>query len=299
MYEVSKTIIVIDNDVVNCDFLLDFLESKGYHAIGADNGLMGLQLITKYSPDLVICDLIMPDIDGYSVLSSLREDPLTAIIPFIFLTAINTKASLRKAMELGADDYLTKPATTDELFRAITIRLQKQALFRYWYGTNSDQLALAELPNISGNTQSIFPTIPHLKKVFDYIEANYQEGITLSDVAEAVGYSSAYLTNQVAKQTGEPINAWIVKRRMVAALSLVENTHETIEEISAQIGYQNASHFSRQFSKHYGLSPANWRKKHQLTSGSKNTKLQFIKNRSQLVKPLAVSSHESAFPSKR
>lgn len=286
----TKKIIVIDNEVVSRNFVLDCLQAKGYHAIGAENGIMGLQLIKEYLPDLVICEMVMPDIDGYTVLRNLREDRLTAIIPFIFLTAINTKASLRKAMEFGADDYLTKPATTDELLRAIAIRLQKQDLFRYWYATNSPQVTLAELPNTAVNSQSIFPTIPHFKKVFDYIEANYQEGITSSDVAEAVGYSSAYLTNQVAKQTGDPINVWIVKRRMVAALPLLKNTNQTIEEIAAKLGYQYACHFSRQFSKHYGLSPANWRKKYQLTSGSTNTKLQFIKNRSPLVKPVPVGS---------
>ncbi len=290
MYE-TKKIIVIDNDVVNRNFVVDYLESEGYNAIGAENGIVGLQLIKEYLPDLVICDLVMPDMDGYTVLSNLREDSLTAIIPFIFLTAINTKASLRKAMELGADDYLTKPATTDELLRAIAIRLQKQDLLRSWYTRNTHQLVQPEqLPNTEVNPQSIFPTIPHLKKIFDYIEENYQEGITSSDVAEAVGYSSAYLTNQVAKQTGEPINVWIVKRRMVEALLLLKNTNQTIEEVALELGYQHACYFSRQFRQHHGLSPANWRKKYQLNSGSTNTKLQSVKNRSQLVKPVPVGS---------
>jgi YesN/AraC family two-component response regulator len=285
---VTKKIIVIDNEVVNRNFVLDYLQAKGYDGIGAENGIIGLQLIKEYLPDLVICEMVMPDMDGYTVLRNLREDRLTAIIPFIFLTAINTKASLRKAMEFGADDYLTKPATTDELLRAIAIRLQKQDLFRYWYATNFPQVTLAELPNTPVNSQSIFPNIPHLKKVFDYIEANYQEGITLSDVAEAVGYSSAYLTNQVAKQTGYPINVWIIKRRMVAALPLLKNTNQTIEEISTNLGYQSACHFSRQFRQYNHTSPTDWRKKNQLNSGFKNKNLQFIKNRSQLVKPVAV-----------
>ncbi|BAZ86021.1 response regulator [Dolichospermum compactum] len=287
MYETER-IIVIDNDIVNRNFVLDCLHSQGYNAIGAENSIVGLQLIKKHLPDLVICDLVMPDMDGYTVLSNLREDSLTAITPFIFLTDINTKASLRKSMELGADDYLTKPATTDELLRAVAIRLQKQALFRYWYTTNSPQVTLAESPDTSVNSQSIFPDIPHLKKVFDYIEANYQKGITSSKVAEAVGYSSAYLTNQVAKQTGKPINVWIVKRRMVAALPLLENTHQTIEEISINLGYQSSCHFSRQFRQYHGLSPRDWRKKHQLTENSTSTKLQLIKNHSQLVKYVAV-----------
>jgi YesN/AraC family two-component response regulator len=284
----TKKIIVIDNEVVNRNFVLDYLQAKGYDGIGAENGIIGLQLIKEHLPDLVICEMVMPDMDGYTVLRNLREDRLTAIIPFIFLTAINTKASLRKAMEFGADDYLTKPATTDELLRAIAIRLQKQDLFRYWYATNFPQVTLAELPNTPVNSQSIFPNIPHLKKVFDYIEANYQEGITLSDVAEAVGYSSAHLTNQVAKQTGYPINVWIIKRRMVAALPLLKNTNQTIEEISTNLGYQSACHFSRQFRQYNHTSPTDWRKKNQLNSGLKNNNLQFIKNRSQLVKPVAV-----------
>jgi AraC-like DNA-binding protein len=131
-----------------------------------------------------------------------------------------------------------------------------------------------------------------LKNVFDYIEANYQEGITSSDVAEAVGYSSAYLTNQVAKQTGKPINVWIIKRRMVAALALLENTNQTIDEIAAKLGYKDTCYFSRHFRQHNGLSPANWRKKYQLTSGSTNTKLQFIKNEnnSLLAKPVPIVS---------
>ena len=287
----TKKIIVIDNDIVNRNFVIDYLESEGYNAIGAENGIVGLQLIKEYLPDLVICDLVMPDMDGYTVLSNLREDSLTAIIPFIFLTAINTKASLRKAMELGADDYLTKPATTDELLRAIAIRLQKQDILRYWYTTNTHQLAKSEeLLNTDVNPQLIFPTIPHFKEIFDYIEENFQKGITSSDVAEAVGYSSAYLTNKVAKETGEPITVLIVKRRMVAALPLLKNTNQTIEEIALKLGYQHACYFSRQFRQHHGLSPANWRKKHHLNSSSTNTKLQFIKNRSQLVKPLPVGS---------
>ncbi|MFN6219971.1 MAG: response regulator [Aphanizomenon sp.] len=277
MYK-TKKIIVIDNDIVNRNFVVNCLQVEGYDTINAKNGIVGLELIKKYVPDLVICDLVMPDMDGYTVLSNLREDSLISIIPFIFLTAINTKASLRKAMELGADDYLTKPITTDELLRAIDIKLQKQALLKYWYGINSHQLALTELPNKSVNSQSIFPNIPHLKKVFDFIEANYQKGITSSDVAAYVGYSSAYLTNQVAKHTGKAINVWIVEQRMTAALPLLKNTNQTIEEISANLGYQNACHFSRQFRQHYGLSPRNWRKTYQLTADSGNTKLQLIKN---------------------
>lgn len=287
--ESSKTILVIEDDAITRHLFLDSLEAEGFVTIGAENGQVGIRQAEENLPDLVICDLLMPVMDGYSVLTKLRQNPLTAIIPFIFLTASNSKASMRTGMELGADDYLSKPATVDELLKAISIRLEKQSLLRSWYSQNSHQVSpkVSELPATLGNSELIFPNISHLQKVFDYIEAHYHQGITLSDVAEAVGYSPAYLTNQVSKQTGKSVNTWIVKRRMAEACSLLKSTNLTIEEIATKIGYQNSCHFSRQFSHHHKLSPTLWRKQNQLLQVSASAKLQFIKSRSQLTNPVS------------
>ncbi|AFZ56235.1 response regulator [Anabaena cylindrica FACHB-243] len=278
--ESSKKILVIEDDATTRNLFLDGLEAEGFVTIGAENGLVGIQQAEENLPDLVICDLIMPHIDGYGVLTKLRQNHFTAIIPFIFLTASNSKISMRKAMELGADDYLSKPSTVDELLKAISIRLEKQALFKNWYANKSPQISA--VPDIVVNSESIFPTVPHLKKVFDYIELHFHQGITLSDVAEAVGYSPAYLTTLVGKETGESVNTWIVKRRMAAARPLLKNTNQTIEAVATKLGYQNACHFSRQFRQHHGLSPTIWRKQHQLVHVSANAKLQVIKSHSDL-----------------
>ncbi|MBE9207488.1 DNA-binding response regulator [Nostoc sp. LEGE 06077] len=268
MHTSSKTILVIEDDAVTRNLFLESLQAEGYDTIGAENGRIGIQLTQKHLPDLVICDILMPDMDGYDVLNSLRQDRLTAIIPFIFLTGSDTKDALRKGMELGADDYLTKPLTVEQLLRAIAIRLEKQALLRYCYANQSPQIPSPIPTNISVSEtpESIFPSLPQLKEVFDYIEANYHQGITLSKVAEAVGYSRAYLTNRVAKQTGETVNGWIVKRRMMAARSLLKNTNQTIEQIAIALGYQNACHFSRQFRQHHGIPPKHWRKKQEFVN---------------------------------
>ncbi|MEH2305056.1 response regulator transcription factor [Nostoc sp.] len=276
MYESSNKILVIEDDHVTRDLYLKGLKAKGFDTISANNGLAGIQQAQECIPDLVICDITMPDMDGYSVLSTLRQDPLTAIIPFIFLTGSSNKADVRKAMELGADDYLTKPSTLDELLRAIAIRLQKQATLQYWWAMKFEKApksvfvdntldAIApEEPTIL--SKSIFPSIPQLKEVFDFIEAHYHQGITLCDVAVAVGYSPAYLTNRVARQTGETVNCWIVKRRMAGARFLLQNNNQTIEKIAKALGYQDVSHFSRQFRQHHDLPPQAWRKQHQLVS---------------------------------
>ncbi|MEH1943324.1 MAG: response regulator [Nostoc sp.] len=300
MYESSNKILVIEDDKVTRNLYLKGLEAKGFDTIGADNGLAGIQKAQERIPDLVICDITMPDMDGYNVLTTLRQDPLTAIIPFIFLTGSSTKADVRKAMELGADDYLTKPSTLDELLRAIASRLEKQANLQYWcniqfekaaksvFADNTRAIAVAVDDGIGvgvgvgdseavatlgasasgreATNKSIFPYIPQLKEVFDFIEAHYHQGITLCDVALAVGYSPAYLTNRVAKQTGETVNCWIVKRRMAGARFLLQNNNQTVEKIAKALGYQDVSHFSRQFRQHHGLPPQAWRKEHQLVS---------------------------------
>ncbi|MDF5718445.1 MAG: response regulator [Rhizonema sp. NSF051] len=271
MQESSKKILVIEDDTITRNLFLEGLEAEGFSSIGAENGTVGIQQAQEHIPDLVICDIGMPDMDGYGVLSVLRQDPVTAIIPFIFLTGSGSMADLRRGMDLGADDYLTKPSTVENLLRAIAARLEKQStLVDYWYAACCRQFS--ETPSessVSTDPESMFPTHPQLKQVFDFIEANFDQGITLCNVAEAVGYSPAYLTNRVAKQTGDTVNGWIVKRRMLAARSLLQDTNRTIEQIATALGYQNACHFSRQFRQHNGMPPQTWRKEHQLVRNSR------------------------------
>jgi YesN/AraC family two-component response regulator len=271
MQEPSKKILVIEDDTTTRSLFLEGLEAEGFYTMGAETGTAGIQQAQEHNPDLVICDIGMPDMDGYEVLSVLRQDPVTAIIPFIFLTGSNSMADLRRGMDLGADDYLTKPSTVENLLRAIAARLDKQStLVDYWYSACCRRFSdTPSESSMSTDPESMFPCVPQLQQVFDFIEANYDQGITLCDVAEAVGYSPAYLTNRVAKQTGDTVNGWIVKRRMQAARSLLHDTNHTIEQIATALGYQNACHFSRQFRQHNGMPPQSWRKENQLAHHSR------------------------------
>ncbi|MEP0790644.1 AraC family transcriptional regulator [Funiculus sociatus GB2-C1] len=107
--------------------------------------------------------------------------------------------------------------------------------------------------------QSIFPACPKLREVFDFIEANYHQAITLKDVAKAVRYSPAYLTDLVGRQTGKTVNLWIVERRMAEACSLLLETNHSVDRIAEVVGYQNAGHFFRQFRQYHGTTPQGWR----------------------------------------
>lgn len=111
----------------------------------------------------------------------------------------------------------------------------------------------------SENLSSFFPNNPKLQEVFQFIEANYQQSITLCDVARAVGYSSAYLTDLVRRQTGKTVNQWIVERRIAEARRLLLETNQTGNEIALLVGYQNEGHFFRQFRQYHGTTPQVWR----------------------------------------
>jgi DNA-binding NarL/FixJ family response regulator len=119
-------ILVIEDEPEMRRNLLTILKLEKFEAMGAENGRIGVDLVKKQKPDLVLCDVMMPELDGYGVLQQLREDPATVSTPFIFLTAKGEKPDIRTGMNLGADDYLTKPVGKADLLSAITARLRRQ-----------------------------------------------------------------------------------------------------------------------------------------------------------------------------
>jgi len=126
----AKILVIEDEESIR-ENILELLEAENFEALGAANGKVGIKMAIAQIPDLIICDMMMPEIDGQGVLKALRAEPVTATIPFIFLTAKAEKTDIRLGMEQGADDYITKPCTPQELLKAIAIRLEKhQAISR-------------------------------------------------------------------------------------------------------------------------------------------------------------------------
>ena len=121
-------ILVIEDEYPLRREVLSWLQLEGFEAIGAEHGRVGVDLATEYIPDLIVSDVMMPHLDGYGVLLEIRANPATADIPFIFLTALADRDDLRKGMDLGADDYLTKPFKRAELLTAIRVRLEKKEM---------------------------------------------------------------------------------------------------------------------------------------------------------------------------
>lgn len=120
----KKVLIIEDNEDVR-ENTADILELAGYNVTMAENGKIGVEVAKKILPDVIVCDIMMPELDGYEVLQALDKNSKTSSIPFIFLTAKTEKIDMRKGMNLGADDYLTKPFSENELLEAIQSRLKK------------------------------------------------------------------------------------------------------------------------------------------------------------------------------
>ena len=150
MKEGQIKILVADDDQDVLAGIIDVLETEGFIVHSATNGTEAIAKVREFQPDLIICDVIMPIMSGYELLEQLKQDISLATIPFIFLTAHAEKDSLRLGMDLGADDYLTKPIDRQELLRAITARLQKHDFLKQ--GTTAKLNALR---------RSITMSLPH------------------------------------------------------------------------------------------------------------------------------------------
>ena len=135
----TTILIIEDNDNIR-ENIVEILELSGYEALAANNGKIGVEIALKIFPDIILCDIMMPELDGYGVLHILQKHPKTQNIPVIFLTAKAERADIRKGMELGVDDYLTKPFDDTELLRAIEARLKKREQQQLFYGQTAENL---------------------------------------------------------------------------------------------------------------------------------------------------------------
>lgn len=177
----KKKVLVIEDNFDMRDNIAEILELANYDVTTAENGKIGVAKAQEIIPDIIICDIMMPELDGYGVLYLLSKNPQTSRIPFIFLSAKADKEDLRKGMNLGADDYLTKPFEEMDLLNAIEGRLKKSEIINVDFDNTSEGLnaffseakGTAALKELSENRK----TKVYRKKDMIYLEGNYPNAL--------------------------------------------------------------------------------------------------------------------------
>jgi DNA-binding NarL/FixJ family response regulator len=200
-----KKILVIEDEPEMRRNITTILRLEKFHALAAENGQLGVALARKEKPDLILCDVMMPELDGHGVLQALREDAALVTTPFIFLTAKGEKTDVRSGMDLGADDYLTKPVAKADLLKAINARLKRQ-----------EQQAQ---PEFKPNFDSFEPLLslgltPRAAEVLLWVA----QGKTNSDIATILGISES----TVKKHMLEVLEKLGVETRSAASLRALE-----------------------------------------------------------------------------
>lgn len=176
-----KKILLIEDDIILRENTAELLELADYDVVTAPNGKAGLELAKNNLPNLIVCDIMMPELDGYGVLEGLSKDENTKHIPFIFLSAKTERKDVRKGMDLGADDYITKPFEEDELISAIESRLAKAAILKDRHDDQEDTIT----------NQDELRTLNDLKNFFD------DNGTEITHEAGSIIYEEGQHSNNI------------------------------------------------------------------------------------------------------
>jgi len=219
-----KKVLLIEDDTVVRENTAELLELANYTVITADNGKTGVSKAKKYLPDIIICDIMMPELNGYGVLQILSKEKSTKQIPFIFLSAKIEHEDVRKGMDLGADDYITKPFDESEIFSAIESRLAKVAIFK----ENRDKQKIENTTEIDLHENEI-KTIDQLKS---YFSENVEEFI--------------FQPNEIIYNEGDNSNyVYLINTGVVKTYKIDEQGKELITSINKEndfFGFTSFTH---------------------------------------------------------
>jgi two-component system sensor histidine kinase/response regulator len=212
---VSQKILVIDDEENYRDIIAMTLQFSGYEVFQAKNGLDGLAAAKMYHPDLILCDVNMPKMDGYTLLSTLKEESEFSGISFIFLTGDSSPGDMRKGMQFGADDYLTKPFTTEELLSAVKIRLTKKRSLQKYYKSQFEDIK-----------STILHSLPHefrtpLNSILGFSQMLTEECNLSSEEVQEVG--------AMIHKSGKRLHHLLENIVLLGQLQFIMNDREKIE----------------------------------------------------------------------
>lgn len=240
-------ILLIEDNKDLRDYLKESLEGD-FRVVVAENGVIGLELALELVPDLILSDMMMPEMDGFTLCTHIRQDERVSHIPFVLLTARATIESKLEGLELGADDYVTKPFNLKELQVRIKNLLEQRARLRTSY---SRQLIVEPKKIAVTSVDEKF-----LTRALELVEANLSDQqFSVERFAEEMGMSRKNLLRKIKAMTDQSVNEFIRNFRLKRAHHLIQGRSGTVSEIAYAVGFNNLSYFSKCFKELYGTQP--------------------------------------------
>ncbi len=243
----APSVLIIEDDIEIIQFIGKLIELK-YHVLYAFNGKDGLRRILEYEPDIVISDVMMPEMSGFEVCERLKTDPRLSHIPIILLTALSHVDDKIKGFHYGADDYITKPFDERHLLIRLEKLLQQRQNLRKHF--QHKMHVTANLPTLTPLDQKL------LEKIIELVEKNLSNPeLTVEDLSVAIGLSSTHLYRKIKALTGLSTNDFIRKMRLQRAAQLLLAGQGNISQVMYEVGFTNSSYFAKRFQEEYGMTP--------------------------------------------
>lgn len=253
-FSLHKTVLLVEDNEDYRNYMREFLQPY-FQVIVACNGKEGWQKALAEHPDLVVSDLNMPEMNGAELCQKIKEDKRTAFIPFILLTVVNSEQRQLQALEMGANDYITKPFRMEVLISKMKNLLAQQDRFKQTY-QKQVSVAASELDMASLDNEWI-------TKVLTYVEANMgNSNLSVQGLGEAFALGRATLYRRIFDLTGKTPVEFIRSIRLQRAQHMLETGQWSIAEIAYQVGFTDPKYFTKVFREEFGLTPSAYQEKH-------------------------------------
>ncbi|KJD37188.1 hypothetical protein PW52_01670 [Tamlana sedimentorum] len=252
----THTLLIVENEEDVQNFLLNALSEK-YVIIIANNGVEAWEQIKIKQPDMVISDVMMPEMDGYELCNKIKQSPETSHLPVLLLTALGESDDIIKGLEFGADEYLSKPFSLKHLELRIEKLIQNNILIKKYFSKNSFPPKDNEGLELSNRDKDF------LKKISDVVQKNISNSnFGVEELSKEIGFSTSHFYRRLKLLTGQVPSVYLRNFRLQYAAELLKgNEGYNASEVMYLIGIESYSYFSKSFKKLHGVSPSQYQKK--------------------------------------
>jgi signal transduction histidine kinase/DNA-binding response OmpR family regulator len=248
----TQPIVLIVEDNPDLRFYLNTMFKPHYQIIEAPDGQNGLDLAFQFVPDIVVTDLMMPRLDGFELCQRLKSDPRTSHIPVVLLTAKATLADRLEGLELGADDYLQKPFSKEEVLIRVRNLIQQRALLRQKFSLMAPVVLESQPKNLSQELDNRF-----ILKAKAIVESRMSDShFSADEFSELMDMSRSNLHRKLKALTDQSTTEFVRKIRLHKAADLLQQTNMTVSEVAYQVGFESLPYFSKTFQDQFGVAPS-------------------------------------------